>query len=130
MTRESRAAVIVGEASTMIVRPVPVTCSCSGTCINGMGVVIYQAETEAQGAEARVAGSRTSGERVLPFFLDVRCCGHGAGRRVQGGERGSECVEVQGEEECMLRAGEERSGHLSIVSVSAEEKQKRAQQSA
>ena len=37
MTRESRAAVIVGEASTMIVRPVPVTCSCNGT-YDGMSV--------------------------------------------------------------------------------------------
>ena len=112
----------------MIVRPVPVTCSCSGTCINGMGVVSSRDLGKVQ--KHALQASRTSGERFLPFFLDVRCCGHGAGRRVQGGGRGSECVEVQGEEECMLRAGEERSGHLSIVSVSAEEKQKRAQQSA
>ena len=95
MTRESRAAVIVGEASTMIVRPVPVTCSCNGTC-NKMGGALTLAPTSnrpkeiwgaiaqekvlAQGAGPRGASEvrRTSGERVFPsstsapFLLGVR----------------------------------------------------------
>eukprot|EP00964_Phaeocystis_antarctica_P164854 scaffold143773_cov133-Phaeocystis_antarctica.AAC.2 len=82
---------------------------------------------------------RTSGERALPsstsvpFFSGVRYCGHGAEARVKFGGCGSR--EMQGVAGRRAKRSarctqEEKSGHLSIESVGAEEEHKCAQQSA
>eukprot|EP00964_Phaeocystis_antarctica_P080348 scaffold50183_cov70-Phaeocystis_antarctica.AAC.2 len=134
MTRESRAAVIVGEALTMVVRTVPVTCSCNGTC-NIMGGVsltfmVGLGAIAKEKSWCEVQGHAGQADTSVPFFLGVRYCGTqgerwkvwewrqvkgAAGRRAK---RSARCAQ------------EERSGHLSNEIVSAEEEQKRAQQSA
>ena len=106
----------------------------------GLGAIAKKSWRKVQGRRRR-GKARTSGERVLPsstsvpFFLGVRFCSHGAEPRVKGGEGAGAWRKVQGvagrrAKRSARCAQEEKSGHLSIGNVSAEEEQKCAQQSA